>query len=686
MFQLSRVPHRRVLLSALVMGVCMSAGAQVARPAAGAATPDATLAPESVFFDEVPMVLTATRLRQSLSETPGAVSIIDRDMIRLSGAREVPDVLRLLPGFQVSHYGSFPMVGYHGLSGNRSNRLQVFLDGRALFSQSSEGGVDWTTLGVALDDIERIEVFRGSNSATYGSDSFLGVVNIVTREPSQSAGLMAETRLGRHGVRDATLRFGSSHGDTDMRLSLSRHADDGPRENRLYVRRTNAVSLRADTKLTATDDLQVNLGLLDGALGVGGSSELVPRTEALRAAYIEAKFRRAMATDNEWSLTFVRSEDRAESSTSLRGPLTQPPYNLSATFDGARKSIRTELEFEQIFPVATAARLAWGMKLRSEDTIAPFYFSNPDAIHAVVGRLTANLEWRLSPKVLLNMGGSAERDRFTGNNFAPRAMLNFQVAPDHTLRAGVSRAHHLPATFEQKADLKYTAQTSQSQQDVLLLYPYLGTGEVKAEKMETREVSYAGILKSLRASVDVRAFDERASRSFVPISVPLPPENLSGLLNPFQIKSATGLYNGGGVRIRGIEYQIDQKPFLGTRLILSQSYVKINSDVGFTAKYDDRLAKSAPRLQTSLLLAQDFGQGTEASLVYQRVGSIYWVDAGSPTPSFRRADLRLAHAFRVNNTRMLAALTLQSFNGSYVERSSTALFVPQAFLTLRIEQ
>ena len=47
-------------------------------------------------------MLSVSRLPQRLDETPGAVTIIDRDMIRLSGARDVADLLRLVPGFQTS--------------------------------------------------------------------------------------------------------------------------------------------------------------------------------------------------------------------------------------------------------------------------------------------------------------------------------------------------------------------------------------------------------------------------------------------------------------------------------------------------------------------------------------------------------------------------------------------------------
>lgn len=59
-------------------------------------------ATEKDFLDEMPVVLSVSRLPQRLDETPGAVTVLDRPMIRLVGARDVADLLLLVPGFQSS--------------------------------------------------------------------------------------------------------------------------------------------------------------------------------------------------------------------------------------------------------------------------------------------------------------------------------------------------------------------------------------------------------------------------------------------------------------------------------------------------------------------------------------------------------------------------------------------------------
>ena len=57
---------------------------------------------ESYYFEEYPVTLTSTRLSQPLEDIPNAITVIDKQMIRASGALSIPDVLRLVPGFTLS--------------------------------------------------------------------------------------------------------------------------------------------------------------------------------------------------------------------------------------------------------------------------------------------------------------------------------------------------------------------------------------------------------------------------------------------------------------------------------------------------------------------------------------------------------------------------------------------------------
>jgi iron complex outermembrane receptor protein len=110
--------------------------------------------------------ITASRMTQPMNQAPASMTIIDRGMIEASGAIEIVDLLRLVPGFQVSRstINTPNLVAYHGLSDILQRGIEVMVDGASVYS--SYLTVDWRTLGVALEDIERIEVLRGEGRCT----------------------------------------------------------------------------------------------------------------------------------------------------------------------------------------------------------------------------------------------------------------------------------------------------------------------------------------------------------------------------------------------------------------------------------------------------------------------------------------------------------------------------------------
>lgn len=85
------------------------------------------------FFDDIPIVLTASRLAQSPLDAPAAVTVIDREMIAASGFTEIHDLLRLVPGFLVAQWaGGSPTVANHGLGDAYNGRIKVMIDGRTV--------------------------------------------------------------------------------------------------------------------------------------------------------------------------------------------------------------------------------------------------------------------------------------------------------------------------------------------------------------------------------------------------------------------------------------------------------------------------------------------------------------------------------------------------------------------------
>ncbi len=219
---------------------------------------------------ELPTVLSATRLKQAPSEVPGSMTILDRDLIRASGARDVPELMRLVPGMMVGYsLGHRSNVNYHGLNTTEARRLQVLVDGRSVY-RPGLATVDWTDIPLAIEDIERIEVFRGPNTAAYGANALMGVINIISTRPELRQGTRLKITDGNRGVRDLYASQGGVIGNTHARLSLFAKEDGGfdfddNGEDYRDSRRLNAVNLLGVTQLDSTRSLHWQLGAKEGS-------------------------------------------------------------------------------------------------------------------------------------------------------------------------------------------------------------------------------------------------------------------------------------------------------------------------------------------------------------------------------------------------------------------------------------
>ena len=176
--------------------------AQAAAPAAGTAQTAVSADDAFNFFLQEAQVVTASRRAQKKSDSPVAIDVITREEIEHSGARTVPELLRFKMGVNVvegsSIQGNPTEVNLRGIPAELSQDLQVLIDGRSVVSLATSG-VNWATLPVDLDDIERIEIVRGPNSALFGANSGQGVINIITKKPGSGSSVRAEagTLAGR---------------------------------------------------------------------------------------------------------------------------------------------------------------------------------------------------------------------------------------------------------------------------------------------------------------------------------------------------------------------------------------------------------------------------------------------------------------------------------------------------------
>ncbi|HYC74926.1 TonB-dependent receptor plug domain-containing protein [Brevundimonas sp.] len=151
------------------------------------------------------VVVTATRLRAIVAETPGA-RVIDRRTIDQRGAVFAADILTDVPGLSVVRSGAFGGVAQVRMRGASPGKTLVLIDGVPVNDPAEvNGAFDFS--GLELSDIERIEVLSGPQSSLWGSDAIGGVIAFTTREPD---GLAVETEAGSFGTVQGRLAGGVS--------------------------------------------------------------------------------------------------------------------------------------------------------------------------------------------------------------------------------------------------------------------------------------------------------------------------------------------------------------------------------------------------------------------------------------------------------------------------------------------
>ena len=154
-------------------------------------------------------VSTLSKKERKFFNTPAAIHVITSEEIRRSGVRSVVEILRTVPGLQVSRINSNQWtVTIRGFSFDRfANKLLVLVDGRSVYSQLFSG-VLWEEIDTILDDIERIEVIRGPGGTAWGTNAVNGIINIITKDTADTYGLFVKAGGGNEEQGFIDLRYG----------------------------------------------------------------------------------------------------------------------------------------------------------------------------------------------------------------------------------------------------------------------------------------------------------------------------------------------------------------------------------------------------------------------------------------------------------------------------------------------
>lgn len=614
------------------------------RAAAGA--PD--VMSEQEFLGDVPVVLSASRLSQPVSEAPMATTVIDRETIRTSGFRSIPDLLRLVPGMYVGSFkGDQPVVSYHGLSDAYARGMQFLVDGRSIYMPSL-GGVEWTDLPISVEDIERIEVVRGPDAATYGSNSFYAVVNIITVAAVQARGTSAFLGGGEGGYREGVLRHGGTFGDVAYSVGGGYRGDAGF-PGLPDGQRTQYLNGALDFHPGVADAVHIYLG----GTRSQRSGSLIPcntncaDNQAAHSSFEQLRWTHQIEEGNELSLQVFHDTYRNQESAFDSIPFPQPDgSNPQFQITSSVRTERYDMELQQTLAPLPGVRWVWGANVRHEELYAPLFFDTQNTLSTQVARAFAHGEWRALSWLLVQGGAMVEHTSIAGSGVSPNLALNAHLTPSQTVRLSISHSTRSPLLYEDFAHtvLTYGAYSIPS---------VVGRGNLSPETILSRELGYLYAPPGGSFSVDLKAFSDRVADLIDTLRYAYPGSINNG--------KTTGYANLRHVDQQGLEGALQASPWSGSRITLNAAYLHAASPL-----HD--YVSAVPHQIVSVLAAQRLPGNLSASIGYYQTARVTMLRVftdSNDVPLMRRMDARLAWAFGDPQHESELAIRAQNVLGPY---------------------
>ncbi|MEE9320448.1 MAG: TonB-dependent receptor [Granulosicoccus sp.] len=616
--------------------------------------------------EDVPIVLSASRLRQPISESPASITVIDRQMIEQSGARSIVDILLLVPGFQVGRrLNGNPVATYHGLSERYNPRLQLLVDGRPTYVPLF-GGIPWGELPIALSDIERIEVTRAPNAATFGPNSFTAVVSITTRNPASDSGWRSISEAGGNKFSSSTLTYFGSSGLLDYRFTLQAENDEGYK-NLPDRERGRLASFRSFWQVNSTDRIGFDIGILRAGhiiLSPLQKPELLAPYEETTNGYTQLRWERSLSVDDTWRLQYYYNYYDIQDSGEYIFDLGEVADNVllsgilfSVDLNRNSRSLRHELELQRSKRLSDRTRVVFGGAIRQDAVEGRYVFNDSDSHTVTTQRVFSHVEIEAANAVLINAGLLLEQHSLSGLSASPRGSIIYKISRDKQFRLGYSHGVRTPLLLEEEGEL-------------VLEYNF-PDGEIRTDNIAN---GLPGIHPETSDVIDLGFYQIAMNRGLT-FDAKLSWQTLNDVIATERIPSEQDTFDGEtrhyfnrfDYSYNTAEFQIDFSKNPIRRLRASYSYA-------FGMDFDLNRRRLVPRHTVSLFGSENLTESITLSAEYYYASEWVWDDVRDVS-KLSRLDLRLAKNILLGRTDIELALQAEwalGDNVNYLERNEVA--------------
>jgi iron complex outermembrane receptor protein len=452
-----------LLLFASFPAVCRSAGTTASE------SPNSlkTLTLEQLGEVEV---TTYSKVPSELWQTPAAVYVITSDQILRSGATTIADALRLAPGVEVGRLSSTTWaVGIRGLQSNCSKSVLVLIDGRNVYTPLF-AGVYWDVQDMPLTDIDRIEVIRGPGGTIWGANAANGVINIITKNSSDTKGVLADALAGTQDHTVDDLEFGGGSSRFSYRVfgrgfeRRHEYHSDGIDDDSWHQER---LGFRAD-RIAGPDSY-----FAEGNIYKGTSPHIVGTAvsnDVTSGGYINARWQHDLGTEKGFYL-------QAYFDRTLR--------THAAEVGEARDTI--DIDFIQHFHLGSSNLISYGGGLHwspyltiPAGPLMPAEGTDYEHTGFVQDEIRLRHHWHLTA------GAKLEWNNYSGFDLQPSARVLWSPGDKQSLWGGVSRAVTTPSDLEENFHLLAAS--------AAIVVQVLGDHNFQSEDVIGYEIGYRRLL------------------------------------------------------------------------------------------------------------------------------------------------------------------------------------------------
>jgi len=447
-------------------------------------------------------VTSVSKKEEKLSKTAAAIYVITQEEIRRSGATNIPDLLRMVPGMDVAQVDANSWaISSRGFNDNFANKLLVMIDGRSVYN-TGFGGVYWDLQDVPIEDIDRIEVIRGPGGTIWGANAVNGVINIITKNSKATQGGEVVAGAGSATAGQGLVQYGGKLGGKGSYRAFGRYFTNRRGVDATGFHGADGWSmshggLRSDWDLTAKDSLTV-----EGDISRADEGQTISSFVSFLPPFMSTFNDPVRSLDGSvlgrWNHKFSERSDTS----------VQVYYDGLRHLDlGAHETLNTfDLQFQHHVAVGSRNDFVWGLGYRQDSlNVLPGFAiaMTPQGRTDKLANLFVQDEIRLADSLWVTLGSKLEHNSYTGFEYEPSARLLWSPSDRQAIWGDVSRAIRQP-TLED-TDLLFNARAFLGPQDLPMVVSVFGNPRFKSEKLLAYELGYRAVPSRL-VSLDFTTF------------------------------------------------------------------------------------------------------------------------------------------------------------------------------------